>query len=180
TITTPAPQHVSGEVELRTGISIRVRLPPSKQTSVLRLVMAKWEVKREFRSNLDNTHLRTICLGKPVLYKPGERPISDEPVPSDFYGRYLGHVEAVRSDTEIEVSCKDGVQRHVAAKDLRLEATTATVSEYEQTLSERAAGARSIWHRTQELGFILTSSGRRNNSVLRDRLEAVRKFLGQD
>ncbi|HXM80422.1 MAG TPA: hypothetical protein VN929_00680 [Burkholderiales bacterium] len=178
TITTPSPQQVTGEVEIRTGVGIKIKLPPPSRIASSRLLVARWEVKRDFRSNLDNPDLMQIALRKPVLYRPKERPISDDPVPLSFVGRYLGHVETIPTATQVDVSCRDGVKRRLLAKDLCLEATTATISEYEQTLGK--TGTRSLWHRTQELGFVLTSSGRRNTSVLRDRLEAIRKFTSPD
>ena len=178
TITTPSPQQVTGEVEIRTGIGVKIKLPPPNRVASSRLLVARWEVKREFRSNLDNPDLTQIALGKPVLYRPKEQPVSDDPVPLSFLGRYLGHVETIPKGAQIDVSCRDGVKRRLLAKDLCLEATPATISEYEQTVAK--TGTRSIWYRTQELGFVLTSSGRRNTSVLRDRLEAIRKFTSPD
>ncbi len=178
TITTPSPQHVTGELEIRTGISVRIKLPPQDKIASMRLLVARWEVKRDFRSNLDNPNLRQIALGKPVLYRPTERPVSDDPVPRIFVARYLGHVVAIPEPTHLEVSCRDGQRRRVLAKDLSLEPTSATISEYDQIFGN--ASHRSLWHRTQELGFVLTSSGRRNTAVLRDRLDAIRKFLSPD
>lgn len=178
TITTPSPQQVTGEVEIRTGVSVRIKLPPPDRVASSRILVARWEVKRDFRSNLDNPDLRQIALGKSVLYRPTEQPVSDDPVPLIFVGCYLGHVQAIPTNTQVEVSCRDGVRRRLLAKDLCLEPTTATINEYEQTLEK--VGAKSLWHRTQELGFVLTSSGRRNTSVLRDRLDAIRKFLSPD
>ena len=177
-ITAPSPQQVTGEVEIRTGVSITIKLPPPDRIASSRLLIARWEVKRNFRSNLDNPSLRKIALGKSVLYWPAERPVSDDPVPLTFLHRYLGHVEAITKDAQVEVFCKDGVKRRLLAKDLCLEPTTATLAEYEKTLEK--TGTRSLWHRTQELGFVLTPSGRRNTSVLRDRLDAIRKFLSPD
>jgi len=177
-VTTPAAQFSAGTVELRTGLAMRVRFPPGEQKSSLRLLMARWEVKSDFNSNLDNPDLLSICTGKPVLYRPQNASRHEGDVPPHFVGRYLGHVISAPSGN-LKVSCRDRVERTVPAKDLRLEATPATVSDYERATQNPQRTTRSVWHKVQELSYVLTTSGRRNASVLRDRMDAIRRFLGQ-
>jgi len=61
--------------------------------------------------------------------------------------------------------------------DLYAEASPTVIAEFERR-SSMPTRQKSSWHRIQELSLVLTAQGRRNGAVLRDRLDAVRKFLG--
>ena len=137
----------------------------------------QWEVKTTFKAKQDEPKLKaTALLGLPVLYQPSSQEgIDDEMKP--FVNRYLGHVKEIQPQGRAIVDCKDHIQRHIPLIDLFLEASPLVIREYEKRSGLRSS-SRSIWHKLQELNFVLSEQGRRNASVLKDRLQAVRLFLG--
>lgn len=171
-----APEFSQGLLQIFCGVSYQVRRPFEEDPCGFTLSV-RWEVSPTFGASLADSTLRDMSEGMAVLYKPPVRPREIPPDLRPFRNRYLGHVHEIRSDAKAVVSCKDGVSRHVPLTDLVLEASPAAIREYESQAGLRY-GSRSVWHKMQELNFILNSGGRRNASVLKDRLRAIRQFLG--
>ncbi len=175
-VLTRTPEFSQGLLQIFCGISYRVRRPFDEDPCGF-TVSVQWEVSPTFGASLADPTLRGMSEGMAVLYKPSARPRKLPPDLRPFRNRYLGHVHEIRSEAEAVVSCKDGVSRHVPLADLVLEASSAAIREYENQAGRRY-GSRSVWHKMQELNFVLNSGGRRNASVLKDRLRAIRQFLG--
>jgi hypothetical protein len=170
------PDFSQGRINIFCGISFQVRRPFQANPYGF-VISMKWEVTASFEQSLIDSILRAISIGMPVLYKPTA---VTSKIPQElrrFRGRYLGRVREIRSDDEAVVSCKDDQLRRVALADLFLEASPAVIRAYERE-SGMKREVRSVWQKIQEFNFVLNATGRRNPSVLKDRLEAIRKFLG--
>jgi len=161
-------------IELSTGVSFRAKRP-FRDDHYGFVVMFNWEVRALFRESLENESLRGIAIGMPVLYKP----TTDAPASlRQFRNRYIGRIRSLETNRIAVVSCRDNVSRQVSVADLRLEASPATVKKYEQ-MCRRSLGPSRFFRRIQQLNMTLTRENRRNVSVLRDRLEAIRDVLRQ-
>ena len=176
-VLTRTSEFSQGLLQIFCGISYQVRRPFDEDPCGFS-ISVQWEVSPTFGASLADPTLKNMSEGMAVLYKPSVRP---HEIPRDlrpFRNRYLGHVDEIRSDTEALISCKDGVYRYVPLADLVLEASAAAIHEYENLAGLRY-GSRSVWHKMQELNYIINSGGRRNASVLKDRLQAIRQFLSR-
>jgi hypothetical protein len=176
TVMKKTPEFSQGCISIFCGISFQVRRPFEANPYSF-MMSVKWEVTASFEQNLMDSTLRAIALGMPVLYKPSS---ATSRIPEDLQrirNRYLGRVREIRSEAEAVVYCKDDQLRRVPLADLYLEASPEVIRAYERE-SGMKREARSVWQKIQELNFVLNAMGRRNPSVLKDRLEVVRKFLG--
>lgn len=170
------PEFSRGIINIHSGISFQVRRPFAAEPYGF-VISVKWEVSPSFERSLADASLRAISVGMPVLYRPAG---SAGELPQElrkFRHRYLGRVREIRSDTEAVVYCRDDQLRQVPLADLVLEASPEAIRAYERESATRHE-IPSIWHKIQELNFVLNAAGRRNPSVLKDRLQAIRRVLG--
>jgi hypothetical protein len=171
-----APAFSKGLVDLFNGLEFQVRRP-FEQLPYGFIISVQWSVSVLFRESLLASSLREMAIGMPVLYKPD---LSYDETPKelrDFRHRYIGHIRKIESSANALVNCKDGETRSILLSTLYLEGSPAVIREYESQSGLRRTG-QSIWHKVQELEFVLNRSGRRNSSVLKDRLQAIRKLFG--
>jgi hypothetical protein len=171
-----SPTFSKGLIDLFNGLEFQVRRP-FEQFPYGFVISVQWSVAVLFRESLLATSLQEVAIGMPVLYKPA---LSYDETPRDlrdFRHRYIGHVRKIESDTKALVDCKDGETRSIPLSTLYLEGSPSVIREYEIRSGLRKTGP-SIWHKVQELEFVLNRSGRRNSSVLKDRLQAIKKLLG--
>lgn len=173
TATRPVGLLANNALQLSSGVFCQV-YSPDAETGMG--VSAQWEVKAEFVKSLADEDLRKICDGLPVLlrYNPDDWEPEEQLKP--FRNRYLGLVKRVPSKDMVEVLCRDNVPRKIPSDKLFIEAKPSTLKEYENRTRANQRG-RSVWQRIQELNHVLTSAGRRNTSVLQDRLNSIRRFL---
>jgi len=160
-------------VHTYSGISFRARRPFRAQPYLFTLSV-QWVARAVFSDTLANTTLQGISRGLGVLYTPRSRPL-DELL--QFENHFLGHVTEVVSPTQAEVICRDNVRRPIPLQDLTLEASSEALRRFEQATGSHQQPSK-IWRRLQQLSKVLTNEGRRNSSVLRDRLDAIRGVLG--
>ena len=175
TVLRKTPEFSQGFLDVFCGVSFQVRHPFVESPEQF-ATSVQWEVKTSFNSSIAEPKLKGMSEGMPVLYQPAPGTDVGEDM-RPFIHRYLGHVYEVRSQTEAVINCKDHVLRRVSLTDLVLEASPAVIREYERRLGLRQS-SRSLWYKLQELSFVLNKHGRRNSTVLKDRLQAVRAFLG--
>ncbi len=173
-----SPEFSLGSISVFSGISFQPRRPFAKEPHRF-MISVKWEVSASFNQSLIDLTLRAIAIGMPVLYKPVAATRNIPPDLRRFRNRYLGRVREIRSDTEAVIYCKDDALRRMPLADLFLEASPEAIRAYERE-SGLKHEARSVWQKIQELDFVLTAARRRNPSVLRERLQAIRRFLGGD
>lgn len=173
TATRPVGLMANDAIRLSSGVSCQV-YSPDAETGMG--VTIQWEVRTEFVKSLADDHLRKVCEGLPVklCYNPQEW--QPEEKLRQFCNHYLGVVKAVVSKDMIEVLARDNGRYQLPADKLFIEAKPSAIKEYENRNATVQAG-RSVWHRIQELNHVLTSAGRRNTSVLQDRLNSIRRFL---
>lgn len=173
TATRPVGLLANNALQLSNGVFCQV-YSPDAETGMG--ISAQWEVKAEFVKSLADENLRRICEGLPVLlrYNPHDWEPEEELKP--LRNHYLGVVRRVLSKDMVEVLCRDNVPRKIPADKLFIEAKPSTIKEYENRIGANQRG-RSVWQRIQELNHVLTSAGRRNTSVLQDRLNSIRRFL---
>lgn len=160
-------------IRLSSGVSCQVYSPDAKTGMG---VTIQWEVKTEFVKSLADDQLRGMCEGLPVLLRYNPQDWQPEEKLRPFRNRYLGVVGRVVSRDTIEVHARDNGHYHFPADKLFIEAKPSTIKEYENR-NLTGQGGGSVWRRIQELNHVLTSAGRRNTSVLQDRLNSIRKFL---
>lgn len=171
-----SPAFSKGVVDVFHGIEFQVRRP-FEALPYSFVISAQWKLSVLFRESLSDTTLQAMSPGMSVLYKPLEPRDTLPPDLQHFRYRYLGHIHKIESNTNALVRCKDGEIRSVPLTALFFEGSPAVLREYEKSIGGRY-GTQSIWHKIQELEFVLNKTGRRNSSVLKDRLQAIRKFLG--
>lgn len=160
-------------IRVSSGVVCRV-YSPDPETGMG--VTVRWEVKTEFVNSLADDHLRGICEGMPVLFRYNPQDWQPEEKLRPFRNHYLGVVRRVVSKDTIEVLARDNAHYPLPADKLFIEAKPSTIKEYENRNTTIQAG-RSVWRRIQELNHVLTSAGRRNTSVLQDRLTSIRRFI---
>lgn len=166
------PTFSQARIDVHCGIFLQARRPFEADATYF-VISVKWEVTAVFSESLANEMVRKMSIGLPALYKPsGDTPTELK----QFRGRYIGHVRDLLSATEAVIHCKDGYLRTISTDSLYIEASPSAIREYERRINLRD-DTRSAWRKIQELNFILTKEGRRNRSVLRDRLNAIRRFL---
>jgi hypothetical protein len=173
TATSPVGLMANDAIRLSSGVSCQV-YSPDAETGMG--VTAQWEVKTEFVKSLADDHLRGMCEGLPVLLRYDPQGWQPEEKLRPFRNHYLGVVKGVVSKDTIEVLGRDNGRYQLPADKLFIEAKPSTIKEYENRNTTVPAG-RSVWRRIQELNHVLTSAGRRNTSVLQDRLSSIRRFL---
>src|SRR5262249_55165387 len=139
-------------------------------------ITSQWEVKTEFVKSLADDRLRRISEGLPVLLRYNPEDWEPQEELKRYRNHYLGVVRRVLSKDTVEVLCRDNAPHKISADKLFIEAKPSTIKEFENR-SAASQGGQSVWRRVQELNHVLTNAGRRNTSVLQDRLNSIRKFL---
>lgn len=171
---TENPAFSSDLVRLYSGVSFRARRPFSEQRYHFTLTV-QWVAKALFAETLTNPTLARISSGLGVSYTPSGKPL---PELLHFSNQFLGHVKSILEDgTHAIVDCRDYDLRSVALCDLTLEASPEAIRKYE-LITGSDQRRSTIWRSLQQLSKALTKEGRRNRSVLRDRLNAIRDLLG--
>lgn len=173
TATQPVQEFTNVGIQLSCGVSCRPYHPDGEQGLGLAI---QWEVKAEFVRSLADDQLRRMAAGLPVILRYDAREWKPDDAAKRFRNRFLGTVRRVISADSIEVLCSDNSIRRFPADKLFLEAKPNSIREYERRNAVGDEG-RSVWRRIQELNHVLTSAGRRNTSVLQDRLKSIRRFL---
>ena len=163
----------TGWVHVHTGVSIRPLRPFSSQPLEWYLA-ASWTVHAAFQTSLADPILRSMAIGRGVIYRSSDNSL---PLLSPYRGKFLGHVRDLKDDDAV-ILCRDKTLRAIPFSSLYLEASPSTIREYETRLSTPPR-AKTTWQRMQELSLVLNAELRRNPSVLRDRMSAVRRFLGR-
>lgn len=173
TATRPVNSLAKDAIQLSCGVSCQVHFPDSETGAG---VTIQWEVKTEFVKSLADDELRKLCDGLPVklCYNPQDWE-PDEKL-KQFRNRYLGVVKSVVSKDMIEVLARDHEHYRLPADKLFIEAKPNAIKEYENRIVTGQGGG-TVWRRIHELNHVLTSAGRRNTSVLQDRLNSIRRFL---
>jgi hypothetical protein len=161
---------IHGVIGLYTGIAFKARKPFRAEPQHF-IVSVQWKVSARFVESLAHPAVGVWCENLPVIYKAISGLSADM---GSFHSRYLGRVLKVESPTVAVVRCRDGVDRRVPLVDLYPEGSPQMIREYENRIGAR----RSVWRRIQQLSFVLNDAGRRNVSVLRDRLDRIRVSLG--
>jgi len=162
--------HDNARIRLFSGLRVKAHRPSAASKPG---IAVNWEVEARFTASLADELLRSACqhLGVSLRYYGDEWP----DVPEDlkrFRNKYLGEVSRVISADRISVDARDGHSYSIPPQFLFLEAKPSTMYELERRLSTPFPTRR-----LQELSLVLTKDGRRNSSVVRDRLDAVRKKL---
>jgi hypothetical protein len=160
-------------VHLYSGISFQARRP-FKAEPYSFILSIQWVASAVFSDTLANQVLRGIARGLAVLYSPKKGPLAEL---VQFENAFLGHVKDLSSSSHAEVLCRDNVRRAIPLDDLTLEASPEALRRYELATGTEQQRFR-VWRRLQQISKVLTPEGRRNTSVLRDRLEAIRGVLG--
>jgi hypothetical protein len=160
-------------IHLHSGISFSARRPFRAQPHSF-VLSAQWVARAVFSETLANTTLQGIARGLGVLYVPKIPPPEDL---VQYQNHFIGHVRQVTPPEHAEVICRDDVRRSIPLDDLTLEGSPEALRRYEQLTGSPQQPSR-IWRRLQQLSKVLTNEGRRNPSVLRDRLDAIRGVLG--
>lgn len=171
--TRPVGLMANNSIRLSTGVACQV-YSPGGDTGIG--VSIQWEVRTEFVKSLADDQLRGMCESLPVLLRYD--PQQWQPVEKlrRFNNHYLGVVSRTLSADKVEVLARDNERYELPADKLFIEAKPSTIKEYENR-SRTIQGAGSVWRRIQELNHVLTSAGRRNTSVLQERLNSIRRFL---
>jgi hypothetical protein len=133
----------------------------------------QWRVSARFVQSISHSALEDWCAGLPVLYKPSQGGLAE--ILEFRAGRYLGRVIKRDSPGLVVIRCRDGVERQLPMAELYPEGSPEVIRRFE----DRIGTGRSVWKRVQQLGLVLNWAGRRNVSVLRDRLDKVRYVLGR-
>lgn len=173
TATRPVGLMANDAIRLSTGVACQV-YSPGADTGMG--VSIQWEVKTEFVKSLADDQLRGMCESLPVLLRYNPQQWQPEQKLRQYRDRYLGVVRRVLAKDTVEVLARDNGHYQLPADKLFIEAKPSTIKEYENR-SRSGQGAGLVWRRIQELNHVLTSAGRRNTSVLQERLNSIRKFL---
>lgn len=173
TATRPVGLMANDSIRLSTGVACQV-YSPGGDTGIG--VSIQWEVRTEFIKSLADNQLRGMSESLPVLLRYDPKHWQPVEKLRRFNNRYLGVVSRVTSNDKIEVLTRDNESHELPADKLFIEAKPSTIKEYENR-SRAGQGVGSVWRRIQELNHVLTSAGRRNTSVLQERLNSIRKFL---
>nr|PZN72285.1 MAG: hypothetical protein DIU57_20670 [Pseudomonadota bacterium] len=129
-------------------------------------------VSAEFSVSLATLPCVVFGEGSSVIYKPREAPPSGL---ERFSGGYVGRI--VSSAAHIRVRCPDGIEREFSPEELFLEAKLDVIHDYGRSMHMTDIG-QMFWRAVHQLNHVMTPAGRRNQTVLKDRLEAIRRFLG--
>lgn len=170
-----SPEASQGFIDTFCGVAFQVRHPFHSNPENF-MVAAQWEVNPRFNTSLAEPELRAVSPGMAVIFRPDAHSAQADLL-KPYVNRYLGHVIDCPTHSEANVECRDNVIRKVALSDLYLEASPAVIRNYEKR-SGLSQSSRSLWYKLQELSFVLNKHGRRNASVLKDRLQAITMFLG--
>ncbi|MGB9067527.1 MAG: hypothetical protein WCC21_03060 [Candidatus Acidiferrales bacterium] len=159
-------------IELATGISFLAQRPFRDDT--YRFAVAfRWVVQAHFKETLANKALAGIAVGMSVLYRPAGAAPHDL---KSFRNRFIGRVRNIENDGTATILCKDDQHRVIPLRDLRLEASPPVIKLYEKRVRGRT-GTSSVIRAIQKLNMSLTNDNRRSVTVLKDRLEAIRRLL---
>ena len=173
TATRPVGLMANDSIRLSTGVACQVYSPGGESGIG---VSIQWEVRTEFIKSLADDQLREMSESLPVLLRYDPKHWQPVEKLRRFHNRYLGVVSRVLSNDRIEVLTRDNEHHELPADKLFIEAKPSTIKEFENR-SRTGQGVGSVWRRIQELNHLLTSAGRRNTSVLQERLNSIRKFL---
>ena len=168
----PQPTLKRGALVVRRGVRVQAKRPFSDLPNEC-VIVVSWTTSAEFTASLVDQTLNSMALGQGVLFRPGKEKINS-PELSKFRNRYIGTVKEFTSPEEAAVYCSDHSLRLLPKRQLFLEAKPSVLVEYGRRLQP---SGKSIWSDILKLNRTLTSNGRRNNAVLKDRLNAIRKFL---
>lgn len=169
----PGPIIERGDVLIRQGVAVHARRPFANDPTFF-VLAASWQTKAEFKESLANDILRSMAVGQSVLYRPPKSVRVDKELKKKI-NRHIGSVLQVHASGEAVVQCVDHSTRLLPSEHLYLEAGPSTLNEYDRRAGNRGS---SLWNELLKANFTLTSMGRRNTRVLRDRLAAVQRFLG--
>lgn len=162
-------------ISFHTGISFKSRQPHRAEPSNFSLTV-QWEVGATFSRSLLDHAMRQISTDLPVKYLPKQEPIEEL---MNFAGRYLGTVINTEHPKNALIFCKDHVRRLVPYEDLTLVASPQALRRYDLR-SGTSHQQHRLHRRIQQLGMVLTRDGRRNESVLTDRLHEIIRTLSGD
>jgi hypothetical protein len=160
-------------IHVYSGVSFSARRPFLAEPYSFAL-SAQWVARAVFSETLANATLHAMARGLGALYTPQNRPQDDL---LQFENHFIGRVNQLISSGQAEIVCRDNVRRTIPLGDLTLEASPEALRRYELATGSQQQPSR-IWRRLQQLSKVLTKDGRRNPSVLRDRLDAIRGVLG--
>jgi hypothetical protein len=156
---------------LYTGVAFKTRKPFRLEPHHF-IISVQWRVSTRFIHSLSHPAFQDWSEGLAVLYKPSAQVV---PEIERFRGRYVGWVVKRDASGIALVHCRDGAERSIPLVDLLPEGSPEVIRRFEDRMGTRS----SVWKRVQQLGLVLTPAGRRNISVLRDRLVRVRQVLGE-
>lgn len=162
----------SNVIQLHSGISYQARRPFAENPYHYVLTV-QWVSRAAFTDSLENESLCNISQGLGVLFTPTAAPL---PELGEYVDRYLGRIKEVNAP-QATVSCKDGIPRSIPLSNLTLEASTEAIRRYELRTGSNQRRSQVV-RKLLQLSQVLTPTGRRNTSVLRDRLGAIQRFLG--
>lgn len=162
-------------ISFHTGISFKARQPHQAEPSKFTLT-AQWDVGAHFTCSLSEQTLRQISLNMAVKYTPSKEP-DDQLL--HLVNRYLGTVISTKDPRNALLCCRDNVRRTIPYDDLTLEPTPQALRRYDLRSGTNHQRHR-VNRRIQELSKVLTRDGRRNESVLTDRLHAIIHTLSGD
>lgn len=162
-----------GLAHVRSGVEFYVEQPFQDTLSALYLV-ARWITPIEFTESIAHPTLRSISLGKGVIYRPG----SDGPAVAikKFTNKYLGQVRRLTSTNSAIVKCRDRQERELTLSHLFLEGNPSNLHAYERASQTPGKRAR-FWNQVLKAQFVLDQNGRRNLDVLRQQISATRESL---
>ena len=167
--------HERDTISYYTGISFKARQPHRAEPSKFSLTV-QWEVGATFTRSLSDSRLRHISTDMSVKYCPTKNPIEELQY---LVNRYLGTVISTDDPRNALVFCKDNVRRLVPYEDLMLLPSPQALRRYD--LRSGTNNQRDRPHtRIQQLSKVLTREGRRNDSVLTDRLHEIISTLSGD
>jgi hypothetical protein len=168
-----SPARTLGPVDIRNGITFEA-LRPFRSEPLGFVLVLNWLVRPEVRVPISAAPLRRVSLGLPVVFRPNKA------IPTDlerFRDSFIGHVESFADDESVRVSCRDGVARLLSAEMLFPEASPSTLQVVADALQQRPA---SVARALQEESLALTREGRRNPSILADRLASTLRRLSPE
>lgn len=144
-------QVVDDAVSASSGINCHIWHDSESKTIGL---VANWCVRMQITADLSDARLRDVAVGERAVFTNG--------------GAMAGLVEKI--DGSHAVVHKRGLApRHIGLQELTLEPRL--------DLIERVFTGSNVFRRSAELGWQLTSDGRRNSRALPDQLAATQNFI---
>lgn len=162
-------------VRVRTGVRVKVDYPFREGRLGL---ICQWAVRAEVEGTLVLPDLAQLAVGLPCILELSD---GDHGLPVDVRNRdrkLLGTIESVEAN-DCVVKLRGGGRQRVPRRCLRLDAGAAAISRLDQQFANSAT-IRPAFQQIQRASLALGNDNRRNPSVLKDRLAAIRRFLGGD